>query len=147
MGRPRLAKHPKPEELEPAASPEPQKPADGHAKINKASAVRAALADGLDTPDDIAEFAKSRYGLEISNQMVSSYKSQAKARQAKQADEPKGKPGRKPGAAAAPTTTTTTTTATPKPASNDIISDIEAVRHLIDKHGKDGLKRLVEALG
>jgi hypothetical protein len=144
MGRPRLAKHPKPEELEPATTPESQQSAEGQAKITKASAVRAALADGLDAPDDIAEFAKSRYGIEISNQMVSSYKSQEKARQAKQADEPKGKPGRKPATASAPTTTTT---ATAKSASGDIISDIEAVRHLIDKHGKDGLKRLVEALG
>ena len=53
---------------------------EANGKISKAQAVRNAQAEGLDKPGDIADFARTRYGLEITNQQASAYKAQAKAR-------------------------------------------------------------------
>ena len=58
--------------------------------ISKAEAVRNALAEGHDKPGDIADFARKHYGLEISNQQVSAYKSQNKARQKNDGEETAG---------------------------------------------------------
>ena len=55
--------------------------------ISKAQAVRNALAEGHDKPGDIADFAKTRYGLDIPKQQVSAYKTQAKARAKKDGGE------------------------------------------------------------
>jgi len=92
------------------------------------------MAAGLDSLDDIAGFIKSNYGFEIPKQMLSSYKSQQKARDAKQATAtPAAKRGPKP---------------TPKPAAapvtSDLIDDISAVKDLVTKLGGSQVKKLVD---
>src|SRR4051794_8332648 len=58
-------------------------------QISKADAVRAALKEGYEKPEGVA-FIKDRYGIDMHNQMFSSYKSQEKARAAKKGAEPEG---------------------------------------------------------
>ena len=48
---------------------------------SKAEAVRRAMAAGLDSPGDIADFARSKFGLEIAKPQVSAYKAQTKAKE------------------------------------------------------------------
>ena len=61
---------------------EPEPATNG--SISKAQAVRNALAEGLEKPGEIADFARKHYGLEITNQQVSAYKAQTKARARKE---------------------------------------------------------------
>ena len=86
VGRPRLA------EIE----------TSGFATATKAESVRIALSEGLESPGEIHDFVKAKFGHDIPNKMISSYKAQEKARQAKReaAPAPKAKRGRKPKAAA-----------------------------------------------
>ncbi len=116
MGRPRLAKHPRPDEHTPENESQEQPeqhetealdagerhrndaptppereqftlspPANDNQPISKANAVREALAEGLEAPGDIAAFIEKRHGIVIPKQMVSSYKAQQRARDAKAA--------------------------------------------------------------
>jgi membrane-associated protease RseP (regulator of RpoE activity) len=63
----------------PAAPPDPT----ATATISKADAVRAALAEGKDSPEEGVEFIKTKYGIEMTKPTFSSYKAQDKARKAK----------------------------------------------------------------
>ncbi len=90
--------------------------------VSKAEAVRRALAEGIDSPGEIARFAKTKYGLDIPVPQASSYKSQIKSRQNKQ---------RMPTAAKVTT-------------KSDVIADIEAVKHLVEKLGAEPVRRLVK---
>jgi hypothetical protein len=98
-------------------------------------------------PGDIHDFVLTRFGHDIPNPMISSYKAQEKARQAKKAAaEPRAKPGRKPkplveGYVAPP----------PKQPANsnglDLIESLEALKPLVALLGSDKVKRLVDLLG
>jgi hypothetical protein len=130
MARARTAKHPEPDI---SASPSPDQ------KITKAQAVRDALADGLDGLDDIVNFAKTRYGLEITKQQASIYKSKEKM---KGAASPQ--PGRKPKAAVEGNL------APPKAKSRDeadLIDALETLKPLIAQFGVEKVKRLVDVIG
>jgi hypothetical protein len=133
MARARTAKHPKTEEAaETEAAGQPLK------KITKAQAVRDALEDGLDGLDDIVNFAQTRYGLEITKQQASIYKSKEKMKAVS------SKPGRKPKAAVEGYL------APPKSEAKgdgDLIDALEALKPLIAQYGVDKVKRLVEVLG
>jgi hypothetical protein len=116
--------------------------------ISKAEAVRVALAEGLESPGDIHDFIKAKFGHEIPNQMVSSYKSQQKARDAKKQAEvtPQAKPGRKPkaplveGYVAPPEK--------PRSAGEpDVLLALEGVKELVDRFGADRVRRMVDLLG
>lgn len=76
-----------------------RKKADG--KMTKADAVRAAIADGADSPADGVAYIKSKFGIDITPQHFSSYKSQQRAK----AGKAPGRRGRKPGAVAVPRAT------------------------------------------
>jgi len=72
-----------------------RKKADG--KMTKADAVRASIADGKDMPADGAAYIKEKFGLDVTPQQFSTYKSIAN----KKAGKAPGRRGRKPGAAVA----------------------------------------------
>lgn len=130
------------------ATPKPAPKAAQMTAVSKAEAVRQALAAGMESPGDGVGFIKSNYGIDMEKQAFSSYKAQAKARDAKHSDaEPKGKPGRKPKAASvegylAPP---------PKPRAvgeeGDLIASLETLKPLIASYGADKVKRLVDLLG
>ncbi|MHC5537654.1 hypothetical protein ACYOEI_05420 [Singulisphaera rosea] len=139
MGRPRLAKHPKPVEPE-DESPEEPAGFETHGKAtSKADAVRAALAEGIELPGDIAEFVLKKFGHDISKPMVSSYKAQEKMRQAKRAEAapaPRREPARKP----APPTKATA----PAASNGDLVDDIVAVKQLVAKLGGGQVRKLID---
>jgi hypothetical protein len=113
--------------------------------VSKAEGVRSALATGIESPSDIVDFLKNQYGIDMTKQMVSSYKSQQKARDSKtEAPAPKGKPGRKPKAASGDVLLPT------KPPSRSdtvLLETLEALKPLIATHGAERVKRLVDLLG
>src|SRR5690349_12832038 len=66
---------------------------EGAATMTKADAVRAAVTDGADTPAEGVAYIKTKFGIDITPQHFSSYKSQQKAKARKAA----GRRGRKTG--------------------------------------------------
>ncbi len=62
---------------------------------SKKDAVRMALAAGVKSPTDIAQYVKDKFALDMSVPHVNTVKGQLKRE--KNEKKPKGKPGRKPG--------------------------------------------------
>ncbi|HEX4610530.1 MAG TPA: hypothetical protein VH092_20240 [Urbifossiella sp.] len=128
-------------EAEPTAEAAPTE------KITKADAVRAALAEGIDTPDEGIAFILKRYGIEMGKPMWSSYRSQEKARQAKKAGG--GTPARRsraPKAEAAPA---------PAPAASSpsrngsigVAGSVETIKSLVEQYGVDEVVSLARLFG
>jgi hypothetical protein len=105
--------------------------------VTKADAVRAALAEGADSPAEGIAFIKAKFGIDITPAHFSSYKSQQKAK----AGKPAGRRGRAPRAEAA---------AAPLPPSGlngpaGLATSVEAIKVLVDQYGVDqvvGIARL-----
>lgn len=140
MARARTAKHPAPApppEPEDESQEEPEEeetPSNGQPAIKKADAVRAALAEGLDSPGDIVDFIKKRFNIDMPKQMASSYKAQQRARDVKaEGGEPSGR-GRP------------RSTASPQPTGipQGFTADVAQLRGLIAKAG--GVEALKEML-
>jgi hypothetical protein len=102
-------------------------------KVTKAAAVREALAQGVESPADICEFAKTKYGLEMAPAMASSYKSQIKAKAGQSAVHKRGGRPRKAEAAASTVS------------QNDvgIVADLAAVKRLVEKLGAGQVREMV----
>lgn len=120
---------------------------------SKAEAVRQALAEGNDSPEDGVGFIQSRYGIEMTKQTFSSYKAGQKARDAKPGA-PKGKPGRKPKVIAERGGSIVDNGFVAEPLrpravgeEGDLLASLEALKPLIASHGADRVKRLVDLLG
>jgi len=124
--------------------------------ISKADAVREALAQGKEGPEEGTDYIRSQYGIEMTRQSFSSYKAQEKARQAKKQSgaAPKGKPGRKPShltpdpRQSRKDAPPVETYFTPSPAAESggeagLIDDITAVKHLVQKLGADQVRKIV----
>ncbi len=135
MGRPKKIADATP--VEPTPAPAPQVATT----ISKAEAVRRALAEGLSTPGEIADYAMTRYRLDIPKPQVSAYKAQGKAKAAAS----NSKPNRKPKAAvegylAQP----------PKieaKGDGDLLDALKAMKPLIAQYGPAKVKEMVDLLG
>lgn len=141
MPRPRPSRKSKPGP-DPEAAPEVVEevtPAEAEAApgpVSKAQAVRDALAEGIEGLGEIEEFLRSRYGLEMSRPMISSYKSQAQARRSKVAKGPREAAGvRKPRKSSGDA------------AEADLIEALEALKPLVAAVGAEKVKRLADLLG
>jgi hypothetical protein len=66
----------------------------GHGVVSKAEAIRRALAEGLESPEEGTDFIRKTFGSEVSRQHFSATKSQIKSKEGSK--QFKGKPGRKP---------------------------------------------------
>ncbi|HEY2784983.1 MAG TPA: hypothetical protein VGJ05_08415 [Fimbriiglobus sp.] len=107
--------------------------AKSKAGVNKAQLVRDAIAAlGNDAkPQAIQEYIKSSGGPEIPTVMISSYKSNMKNKPGKKGR--KGKAGRPTGGHSMK--------------GGNVIGDIASVRDLLNKYGKPGLAKLIDAVG
>lgn len=120
--------------------------------ISKAAAVRDALEQGEESPEDGVAYIKKIHGIEISKQMFSSYKTQEKARQAKKGGAPKGKPGRKSttwqSQKDAPPIESYFTPESKQPSGEepDLIEAMEAMKPLVASLGAEKVKRIVDLL-
>ena len=107
--------------------------------ISKADAVRAALAEGIDTPDEGIAFLQKRFGIEMGKPMWSSYKAQEKARKAKLNGDAPPKLGRPPAVA----------TDAPAPARSiatggSVSDSLKSVKELVDRLGADEVIKIAE---
>lgn len=150
MGRPRLAKHP-----EPTPTPGPALPAKEEgpkSSVSKADMVRAAIAEGMEKPDDGVAFIKAKFGIDLPKPMWSSYRAQQKARDQKAAGaSPSPKRGRKPKTADAAATTSdsappTRARVTPR-GDGDLLEALKSLKGLVSEHGVDKVKEMVDLLG
>jgi hypothetical protein len=94
----------------------------------------------------------TKFGHDIPNQMVSSYKAQEKARQAKkEAAAPKAEPakrGLKPKAATPVVDGYVAPPVKPKAASEpDMLLALEGIKELVGQFGAEKLKRMVDIIG
>jgi hypothetical protein len=160
MGRPRSPKSaPKHSEPEDISQEVPEvsviEPFASSKVMTKSGAVKAAMEDGLESNEDIAGFAKSRFGLEIAATHISAEKSRLKKKggvtvtvRARRGRPPgsgtSAKQGRKPRAAAEGYVAPPPKKATDE---SDLLETLEALKPLIASHGADRLKRLVDLLG
>jgi hypothetical protein len=110
--------------------------------MSKADAVRAALSEGIEAPQEAVAFIKHRFGIEMGAQHFSSVKSQQKKREGA----PAARRGRKPKQAAADGYVAPP----PRPAASggsDLLDAMEAMKPLIAQYGADQVKRIVDLLG
>jgi len=126
-------------ESNPQSATSAQSHEDGASPISKAQAVRNALAEGLDDIGDIEGFLKSRYGIDMPRQMISSYKSQNKAKEAEA--RPVVKVAR---SEAGGSSTHGVRESDPE---SDLLEALEAMKPLVEKFGADKVKRIVDLLG
>lgn len=135
MARVRTAKHPKPVEPEDESQEQPEEPETGqetHGKAtSKAEAVRMAVAQGVEAPGDIVDFARKRFGVELTKQMASSYKAQAKARESKKLGAPTVTQRSRGGSGGSIV-------------ENGLIADIAAVKALVKRLGAEQVKQIVD---
>ena len=151
MGRPKksVPKHVEPEEESQEILEE--EPEAEEKTISKAAAVRDALEQGEESPEDGVAYIEKVHGIEMTRQTFSSYKAQQKARDAKKGAS-KGKPSRKPRQVAESSQAIDGYLAPPpKPAPSggqpDLIEAMEAMKPLVASLGAEKVKRLVDLLG
>lgn len=111
--------------------------------VSKTDAVREAISQGIDSPEEGTAFVRDRFGLEVSNQYFSNIKSRMKGQQGR----PKGKPGRKPGRKGP---AGKHANARKEPQANgqaDVLAALEAIKPLVASLGAERVKRLVDVLG
>jgi hypothetical protein len=118
-----------------------KKDSDGNGRVkekltNKMEAVRRALAtfDNKARPAELQAYVKGGFGVEMTTQLISVYKSKLVKK--------KGKPGRKPKAVEA------TAEATPKPAADAgvIFRDLRVVKEISGRLGPARVRELVELM-
>ena len=137
MGRPRKIAVPQ------EAAPKEEPKEESKPTVSKAEAVRQAFVQGLDELDDIEGFIKSHYGIEMPRQQLSAYKAQAKAKVRKTEGETP-KRGRKPKAAIEGYL------APPKieaKGDGDLLEALKSLKGLVNTHGADKVKQMVDLLG
>lgn len=110
----------------------------GQEKVTKADAVRAALAEGIETPDEGIAFIKSRYGIDMGKAMFSSYKSQQKAKAGQSGVHRQGvrKGGRPRKAPETPASAATGVDV-------GIVADLAAVKRLVERMGAGQVREMI----
>ena len=133
MGRKRAAETPSEQPIVDAAPKE---------TVSKADAVRAALAEGIDSPDEGVAFIRERFGIEMGKTMWSSYKSQEKTRQAKASGGDRPRVGRPP---VTPSASIVPPAPAPAAARNGSVADsLKTVKELVDRLGADEVIKIAE---
>jgi len=115
-------------------------------KMSKTDAIRAALAEGHESPADGVDFIKTRFGIELSKQHFSATKSKLKATGGGQTTEA----GRAPAPARKKAVRVEGYLAPPEPPGGrdaNLLDALEAIKPLIAQHGAESVKRMVDLLG
>jgi hypothetical protein len=121
---------------EDAQEQQPERP-----KLTKAEAVRLTLRDGIDTPAQGIPHIKQRYGLDITAQMFSAYKSNAK-KKAGAGESGAVKVAKESGAVKIPANGSARI---PVPSGNgDMVASLEALKGLVDELGVEQVVRLAQ---
>lgn len=114
-------------------------------KVTKSDAVRAALKEGVDKPQDAVEWIKTKYGIEITPQHFSSYKSQIKKQEGTGGGVGGGNGQRRGHRSNAEATATITGGAGVNNGSPAELA--RAVKSLVERHGAGAVKEMVDVFG
>ncbi len=106
------------------------------APVSKVDAVRAALAEGAESPGDGTGFIKSRFGLDMTRQHFSAVKSQLRKRE-----------GSVRGVGRPAMVRPASGLRKSSPGEPGLIESLELLKPLVAEHGAEKLKRLVDILG
>ncbi len=120
-------------------------------KMSKTDAIRAAMAEGIESPGDGVDFIRRRFGIEMSKGHFSATKSKLKSAEAV---------GATKGGARKSTPTQNAPKAAMKPqpverhqperlsgGEGGLLSAMETMKPLVERMGKDQVKRIVDILG
>jgi len=114
-------------------------------KMSKTDAIRAAMAEGIESPGDGVDFIRKRFGLEMSKGHFSATKSKLKSAE----DTKQSAPQAAPKAATKPQPVGDYQTPPEQPAGRDgnLLDALEQMKPLIAQYGPDHVKRMVDLLG
>ena len=115
-------------------------------KMSKTDAIRAAVAEGHESPGDGVDFIKQRFGLALSKQHFSATKSKLKTTGGSRSK----KAGQAPAPAKKKAVPVEGYLAPPEqPAGRDgnLLDALEAIKPPIAQHGAESVKRMVDLLG
>jgi hypothetical protein len=105
--------------------------------MTKADAVRAAIADGADNPTEGVAYIKGKFGIDITPQQFSTYKTVDKKRGGK----PAGRRGRQPRAVSAVMPTA------PANGHAGLALQVEAIKTLVEQLGADQVVSIAKLFG
>ena len=116
-------------------------------KMSKTDAIRAAVAEGIESPGDGVDFIRRRFGLEMSKQHFSATKSKLKSMEGAKTSAPKAAP--KSAAKRKPHPVEDSQTPPERSAGRDggLLDALEQMKPLIAQYGPDHVKRMVDLLG
>jgi hypothetical protein len=129
---------------------EAEEPETSGRRMSKTDAIRAAMAEGIESPGDGVDFIRKRFGLEMSKGHFSATKSKLKSSEgqggkktapAKAAPKAAAKSGPKP------VEERQAATARPAGGEGNLLDLMEQMKPMVEEHGVDTLKRIVDLLG
>jgi hypothetical protein len=116
--------------------------------MSKTNAIRAAMAEGIESPGDGVDFIRKRFGLEMSKQHFSATKSKLKSSEGQ--GEKKAAPAKAAPKAAAKRKPELVEERQPARAAGeegDLLSAMEAMKPLVAALGAEKVKRIADLLG
>jgi hypothetical protein len=130
---------------------EAEEPETSGRRMSKTDAIREAMAEGIESPGDGVDFIRKRFGLEMSKGHFSATKSKLKSSEGqggKKTAPAKAAPA-KAAAKSGPEPVAERQRATSRPASGEgnLLDLMEQMKPMVDEHGVDTLKRIVDLLG
>lgn len=146
----RTTQHVKPEhesqDFEEQEAPEataPDKPGTVGESISKSEAIRRALAAGIDTPTDGAQYIRRVFGIEVTSRHFSATKARQKNRDSKLSTPVRRRQNPKVESEGGEPTPPPQTH---KEGEGDLLNTLEALKPMIARHGAEKLKRMVDLL-
>ena len=122
-----------------ATEPDPSR------KMSKTDAIRAAVAEGIESPGDGVDFIRRRFGIEMSKGHFSATKSKLKS--AEGAKKPPPKAASKSSTKPQPVGDYQTPPEQPAGRDGNLLDALEAMKPLVASLGKEQVKRMVDLLG
>ncbi len=116
---------------------------DASRKMSKTDAIRAAMAEGIESPGDGVDFIRKRFGLEMSKQHFSATKSKLKSAE----DAMKSAPQAAPKSSTKPVGDYQTAPEQPAGRDGNLLDALDQMKPLIAQYGPDQVKRMVDLLG
>jgi hypothetical protein len=129
---------------------EAEEPETSGRRMSKTDAIRAAMAEGIESPGDGVDFIRKRFGLEMSKGHFSATKSKLKSSEGQGGK--KSAPAKAAPKAAAksrpePVEERKAATARPAGGEGNLLDLMEQMKPMVEAHGVDRLKRIVDLLG
>ncbi len=116
-------------------------------KMSKTDAIRAAMAEGIESPGDGVNFIRRRFGLEMSKQHFSATKSKLKSMEGATKAAPKAAPKSVTKRKQEPVGDYQTPPEQPAGRDGNLLDTLEQMKPLIAQYGPDHVKRMVDLLG